>query len=71
MRVYDGRACCLLFFSQALDNASRSPDVVVRESGGQVIVEWRALTVCLLDEIATALRKKLGKTEQEFPLVKV
>ena len=34
-------------------------------------MEWRALTVCLLDEIATALRKKLGKTEKEFPLVKV
>lgn len=34
-------------------------------------MEWRALTVCLLDEIATTLRKKLGKTEKEFPLVKV
>lgn len=39
--------------------------------GPQVIVEWRALTVCLLDEIAVALREKLGKTENEFPLVKV
>lgn len=37
----------------------------------QVIVEWRALTVCLLDEVAAALRKKLGKSEEEFPLVKV
>eukprot|EP00903_Cladosiphon_okamuranus_P015737 g14525.t1 len=37
----------------------------------EVIVEWRALTVCLLDEIAAALRKKLGKTEKEFPLVKI
>lgn len=34
-------------------------------------MEWRALTVCLLDEIAVALRRKLGKTEEEFPLVKV
>lgn len=37
----------------------------------QVIVEWRALTVCLLDEVAAALRQKLGKTEKDFPLVKV
>lgn len=34
-------------------------------------MEWRALTVCLLDEVAAALRQKLGKTEKEFPLVKV
>lgn len=37
----------------------------------KVIVEWRALTVCLLDEIAYALRQRLGKTVEEFPLVKV
>ncbi|CAM9180845.1 unnamed protein product [Scytosiphon promiscuus] len=37
----------------------------------EVIVEWRALTVCLLDEVAAALRKKLGKSEEEFPLVKM
>ena len=37
----------------------------------QVIVEWRALTVCLLDEVAGALRQKLGKTAEDFPLVKV
>ncbi|CAN0018382.1 unnamed protein product [Ectocarpus sp. 4 AP-2014] len=37
----------------------------------EVIVEWRALTVCLLDEVAAALRQKLGKTEKEFPLVKM
>ncbi|CAM9835300.1 unnamed protein product, partial [Ectocarpus sp. 8 AP-2014] len=41
------------------------------EEEAGVIVEWRALTVCLLDEVAAALRQKLGKTEKEFPLVKM
>lgn len=27
--------------------------------------------MCLLDEVAIALRETLGKTEEEFPLVKV
>lgn len=37
----------------------------------RVIIEWRALTVALLDELATVIRKKLNVTESEFPLVKV
>ena len=45
--------------------------VVVARCTSQVIVEWRALTVCLLDEVAATLRQKLGKSEEEFPLVKV
>jgi Protein of unknown function (DUF1688) len=32
------------------------------------IVEWRALTVALLDEVAAAVRTRLGKTAQEMPL---
>ncbi|MDP2006852.1 MAG: URC4/urg3 family protein [Rubrivivax sp.] len=32
------------------------------------IVEWRALTVALLDELATLVRTQLGKTAQELPL---
>jgi Protein of unknown function (DUF1688) len=35
-----------------------------------VIVEWRALTVALLDEIHTALKAKL-QGQVDFPLVKV
>ncbi|KAG5191911.1 hypothetical protein JKP88DRAFT_261810 [Tribonema minus] len=37
----------------------------------EVIVEWRALTVALLDEIYAALRAKIGQSEEEFPLVKM
>ena len=32
------------------------------------IIEWRALTVALLDEIAALVRQRLGKTEAELPL---
>jgi Protein of unknown function (DUF1688) len=32
------------------------------------IVEWRALTVALLDEVAAAVRTRLGKTAEEMPL---
>jgi hypothetical protein len=35
------------------------------------IVEWRALTVVLLDQVAQQLRIKMGKSESEFPLAKV
>ncbi|CAN1505542.1 Protein of unknown function DUF1688 [Rhabdaerophilaceae bacterium] len=36
-----------------------------------VIVEWRALTVVLLDEIAPLVRATLGVDEQDFPLARV
>ncbi len=36
-----------------------------------VIIEWRALTVFLLDVIGGEVQKRLGKSPQEFPLAKV
>ena len=33
------------------------------------VVEWRALTVALLDRLAGLVRERLGKSPQEFPLV--
>ena len=36
--------------------------------GDEFIVEWRALTVALLDELAPRVRSILGKTEAEMPL---
>ncbi|MEP0751690.1 URC4/urg3 family protein [Trichocoleus sp. Lan] len=39
--------------------------------GSEVIVEWRALTVSLLDKIAATIRQKLNMTADELPLVKV
>lgn len=35
------------------------------------ILEWRALTVQLLDRVGELVQKKLGRTSEEFPLAKV
>lgn len=37
----------------------------------ELIVEWRALTICLLDECAGRVRKAMNLSEEDFPLVKV
>lgn len=37
----------------------------------ELIVEWRALTVTLLDRLAIKVRDLLKKTEEELPLVKI
>lgn len=37
----------------------------------EIIIEWRALTVILLDRTAVRLREMLGKNEVELPLAKV
>jgi hypothetical protein len=49
------------------------PDALSREysPGDEFIVEWRALTVALLDVVGAEVRKELGKTPAELPLAKV
>ncbi|MSP87584.1 MAG: DUF1688 family protein [Alphaproteobacteria bacterium] len=47
----------------ALDRVHRPADVFV--------VEWRALTVALLDRLAQGVRTKLGVTAASFPLARV
>jgi hypothetical protein len=37
----------------------------------ELVIEWRALTIVLLDQIAAGVRKTLGWTEADFPLVKI
>jgi len=37
-------------------------------TGDEAIVEWRALTVALIDELAPLVRHRLGKTVAEMPL---
>lgn len=39
--------------------------------GSELIVEWRALTVALLDELADLIRQNLRKNIQELPLAKI
>jgi hypothetical protein len=38
------------------------------DSMGEPVIEWRALTVALLDRLAASVRECLGKSSQEFPL---
>ena len=55
----------LLELRQSADGGKpHSPD-------SQLIIEWRALTVAMLDLLADSVRKKLGKSPTEMPLAKV
>ena len=38
------------------------------KAGDEFIVEWRALTLALLDELAPRVRTQLNRTEAELPL---
>jgi hypothetical protein len=38
------------------------------QPGDEIIVEWRALTVALMDEVARAVRHQLGLSEAQLPL---
>ncbi|MBE9187012.1 URC4/urg3 family protein [Microcoleus sp. LEGE 07076] len=53
----------------------RAKDAAVFEHsylpGSEVIVEWRSLTVILLDKIAAAMREKLDLSATQLPLVKI
>ncbi|HZY18466.1 MAG TPA: URC4/urg3 family protein [Ramlibacter sp.] len=48
----------------------REPDAAhqVWHPGDEIIVEWRALTVSLMDELAHAVRRELSMTEEQLPL---
>ena len=50
--------------------ALRDPSAATRghEPGSELVVEWRALTVALLDKIALLVREKLGLDAARFPL---
>lgn len=39
--------------------------------GDEIIVEWRALTVALMDEVADVVRRKLDLDERRLPLARV
>jgi len=51
----------------------KNPETLHMENGvgSELIVEMRALTLCLLDEIAGVMRKKLALSESELPLARV
>ena len=43
----------------------------LHEPGSEIIVEWRALTVALLDRLAGEVRSRLGRTPAQLPLAAV
>jgi hypothetical protein len=51
----------------------RDPTLLRRrlDAQSEPVVEWRALTVALLDRLASRVRERLGKTVEEFPLARV
>ena len=51
----------------------KNPDAAAEPHAveSRLIVEWRALTVALLDRIAPLIRARLGLRDAEFPLAKV
>ena len=44
---------------------------LVWQPGDELVVEWRALTVALLDELAVPVRKDLGLDQHHLPLARV
>jgi hypothetical protein len=51
----------------------RDPSLLQRplDALSEPVVEWRALTVTLLDRLAVLVRERLGRSVGEFPLAKV
>ena len=54
-------------------SSPRDPDLPRRtlDPFAEEIVEWRALTVVLLDRLAERVRERLGVTAAAFPLAKI
>jgi hypothetical protein len=44
---------------------------ITHKPSSELIIEWRALTLQLLDQIGNLVQSKLGKSPDEFPLAKV
>jgi len=51
----------------------RNPETAIHPNrvDSKLVVEWRALTVALLDQIAALIRQQRGLTIDEFPLARV
>lgn len=43
----------------------------VHDVGSELVVEWRALTVALLDELAAGIRRRLGVGVEHLPLARI
>ena len=54
-----------------LELRDESALVVLHQPESELIVEWRALTIILLDQVAVKIRSKLGVNADTLPLVKI
>ena len=61
-----------LFFDTGVLELRRPAEVDVLHSvSSELIVEWRALTVILLDRLGEQLRERIGLTSEELPLPQI
>jgi hypothetical protein len=61
----------LFLDSGVLELRTASDGAIPHDAGSPLVVEWRALTVALLDETAKLVRQKLGLDAVSLPLAKV
>jgi hypothetical protein len=61
----------LFFDTQVLTAKHSLVTQAVHESDSELVVEWRALTVALLDRLAARLRQMSGLDAEQLPLCKV
>ena len=54
-----------------LELRDRSVSTTLHLPASELIVEWRALTIILLDQVAVKIRSKLGVSAETLPLVKI
>jgi hypothetical protein len=58
----------LLIDSGVLRLRDESAAAQIWQPGDEIVVEWRALTVALMDEVARSVRQQLRLSESELPL---
>lgn len=61
----------LLIDTELLQVKNKNLLLEPQDPGSEAIVEWRALTVALLDELAELIRKQLHKDAKSLPLAKI
>jgi hypothetical protein len=61
----------LLIDTGVLEPKNQEAFKMTFDAGSEFVVEWRALTVVLLDKIAEGVRRYFNKTEAELPLSRI
>ena len=61
-------AACSSIAESITPTRSRPAATPARSALDEPVVEWRALTVALLDRLAERVRTRLGKNARDFPL---